>query len=180
MSSPSELRPCRPPDAFAVDPPAEQSHGLGGCAGAREKRRDGDQIGDDAARFLERFAPRQLFWRLARLDDAGHAFQQPGVPLRGPRTGTKLFDQHHAVANGVHGEHRGDLAAFENLAREHRPHAAGELSVAQAVAVETEVAVVGDLPADYVNVSGGHLIPSPVVAPFGNPAKGFRRQLPSG
>ena len=130
MSSPSPAKPVQAAGAFAVHPPAEQAHRLGARAGAREERRDGDEIGHGAARFLVRFAPRHLFGGLPRLDDSGHALQEPGVPARGPRAGAELLDEDDAVAGGVHGKHRGHPAAFQDLAREHRPEAARELPVA--------------------------------------------------
>ena len=103
-----------------------------------------------------RLASRQLFRSLSRLDDAGDAFQQPRLQTRGPRTRPELLDEHHAVADGIDGEHRRDPAAFEDLAREHGSDAARELPVAQAVAVETKVAVVNDLPAHQLDIVAAH------------------------
>ena len=82
--------------------------------------------------------------------------QQPRVPARGPRAGTELFDEHHSVAGRIDRKHRRDLAAFEDLAREHRSDAARELPVTQAVAVETKVAVVDDFPAHQLDIFVAH------------------------
>ena len=139
-------------DPFAVHAPAEQAHRLGGCSRAREKRRDGNEVGDDAARLFQRFAPGQVFRRLSGLDDPGHAFEEPRIPVRSPRPRTKLLDEHHSVTHGIHRKDRGDLASFENLAREHRSEAAGELPVAQAIAVEAEKAVMHDFPVYQLDV----------------------------
>ena len=76
----------------------------------------------------------------------GDALHEPRVPVRGPRAGAELLDEHHPVAHVVHGKAPAATLPRSRISRVSTgPSPAGELAVAQAVAVETEVAVVDDL-----------------------------------
>ena len=80
----------------------------------------------------------------------------------------------------VHGKHCGDSAALQDLTGEPRPEAAGELPVTQTIAIEAEVAVIDDLPADQFDVFVSHPTASRLTGVLEVHSDLFRIPAPSG
>ena len=94
----SHVQKAYPAHALAVDDAAKQAAVLGGAAGADVVAVYRQQLADFAAGFLDAFAVRDLGFGFTRLDDAGHALDQPGTVGVGDGAGSKLLDQHDFTA----------------------------------------------------------------------------------
>ena len=132
--------PEQPAGVPAVDPADERLADLAAAARARIVAADRDQIEQLEAGLLDRLAPRDLGRALARLDHAGDRLEHPGLVRLLDRADPELLDEHHLPARRIVGQHDRRVAAHQQLARQFRPHAAGEQAVAQPEADHLEEA----------------------------------------
>src|SRR5262249_36602959 len=91
---------------------------------------------------LQSLAPRDLLGFFPFLDNAGDNLDQPGFHAGDQGADPELLDQDDRVRRRVIGQDPHRMAALEELAVERPAPAAGEEPVAQAVAVDAEMAAV--------------------------------------
>src|SRR3546814_11158126 len=96
--------------------------------------------GHAAAGFLHGLPLHDVGRRLARLDDPGDHLDEPGIDTGRVGAGAELLDEHHRIARGIVKQHGGRVATLEDLAGHLVGPAAVELAMAQAVAIELEIA----------------------------------------
>src|SRR5690606_30298202 len=125
------VQPMNPAGAAAVDPAAENRHGLGAGAGAGDEAADGVEGGDGAAGLLEGLAPGHILGDLALLDDPGDHLDEPGLQPGGIGARPELLNEDHRVALGIVEQYSRGMAALEDLSGHLLGPAAVELAVPQ-------------------------------------------------
>ena len=151
-----------------ADPSAVDEYRFRRGAGADQIVADGDNVADLAVGLLDGLAARHIFRFLARLDDAGDAFDEPRrgrvvEPRRGQRgigAGPELLNKHQHVAVGIEEQDGDRVAALEDFAFHLAAPAAVEELVPQAIAVDPEIALEGGGFFDDLDVVGIHGAPA--------------------
>lgn len=92
---------------------------------------------------------------LVLVDQAGDQLQQPGVGELLHRPDAELLDEHHAIALRVVGQHADRVMADEQFPTDFPAHAAVELAMPQAQAIETIEAAEAFLALHELDVTGG-------------------------
>ncbi|MNC49636.1 hypothetical protein D3C75_988270 [compost metagenome] len=113
-----------------------QVHALVAAARRRVVGGHRPQLAKGQTGFLHGLATGHLLRHLVLVDQPGHQLQQPGVRALVQRADAELLDQHHRIAQRIVGQHADRIVADEQLAADHRSHAASEQLVAQVHAIQ--------------------------------------------
>ena len=117
---------------------------------------DWDQIEYFAAGFFHRFAPRDLGGLLAGVDDSGDDLGDPWRKIGCEGADSELFDQHHGIESRVVEDDRHRVAALEDFTPNLGAYPSGKKTVANPVAVNSEIALIGGLARDDLDSVGLH------------------------
>jgi len=123
-----------------IDPGTEQRDILGRAAGTGVAAADAAEIARLEPGLLAGLPRRDVLGRLAGLDDAPDDLDEPGLAPGGERTGAELLDQDNGVTFGIVKQYRDGIAPLEHLAHDLAAETTTVEAVAQAVAIEAEVA----------------------------------------
>ena len=115
-----------------------------------------DKIEHFAAGFFRRFAPRDLGGRLAGVDDSGDDLGDPWRKIGGEGADAELFDQDDGVEVRIVEDDCDRVAALEDFTPNLGACSSGKQTVADPVAVDSEIALIGGVARDDLDSVGLH------------------------